>query len=198
MTATKKIDQAFYILTTYTVLKGVFVGIRTYAPEGSMKFAQSPSRGVFLEVGDFNIMVKTATKMNEQGEWVQVTKFLLTFETSHNKFRSLGLFDAPELIEFIKIYYCTPSLEAGNLPETDFDRDDLRYLGELTGQDFIGYAPGDKVLYVPNHATGPEDSICERGVVSSVEGEIGSQKVWVKYGSGDTGQLTPVKNLRRV
>lgn len=54
---------------------------------------------------------------------------------------------------------------------------------------------GQTVKYVPNHAKGPDDPICEIGRVSSVaETNEGTQKVWVVF-NGATGQLTPVKNL---
>jgi hypothetical protein len=54
---------------------------------------------------------------------------------------------------------------------------------------------GDMVLYVPNHAKSKDSPTCERGIVSKVEGEGNAQKVWVLYSTGDTGALTPIKNL---
>lgn len=57
----------------------------------------------------------------------------------------------------------------------------------------------DKVLYMPIHAHGDkEHPDCQRGTVSSV-GKLlsdGSQQsVWVRYTEGETGALTPTKNL---
>lgn len=55
----------------------------------------------------------------------------------------------------------------------------------------------EEVIYVPNHAhRDTEHPDCENGIVSSAEGTGPSQKVWVKY-KGETGQLTPTKNLVR-
>lgn len=57
---------------------------------------------------------------------------------------------------------------------------------------------GESVLYCPNHATGKDDKICERGKISKVEkNEDGTWKIWVRYNNSETGQLSPAKNLFR-
>ena len=67
--------------------------------------------------------------------------------------------------------------------------------GKMKKKKQIRYAQGQAVTYVPNHATGPDDPICEHGEVSTVkDNPDGTQQVWVKY-TGSTGQLTPTKNL---
>ena len=56
---------------------------------------------------------------------------------------------------------------------------------------------GDGVTYVPDHANGDmTHPACEHGVGSSVGWyDDGTEKVWVRYTTGSTGALTPVKNL---
>lgn len=57
---------------------------------------------------------------------------------------------------------------------------------------------GEELTYVPGFANGDiNDPACEQGVVSSVSGTGESQKVWVRYTGGETGALTPIKNLVR-
>ena len=183
-----KSDQAFHIMQTVSALRLVADALSTYADE--LWFGQNEQHGIYLDLhGDshFRVMVKRAP----------VYQVVLLIATKGG-FKSLGEFPVESLLEFLRLHYLTSKPEAGDLPPFDFDELDLRYLGELTGQDFIGFYQGDRVKYVPNHAKGPTDSVCETGVVSLVEGPIGKQKVWVKYGTGDTGQLTPVKNLVRL
>lgn len=70
----------------------------------------------------------------------------------------------------------------------------------LSKQLFINmqkYAVGQNVLFIPDHAGGDHSHpSCEKGVVSKVEELPGiGQRVWVRYTTGDTGALTPTKNL---
>lgn len=62
------------------------------------------------------------------------------------------------------------------------------------------FEKGNEVLYIPNHANGDaEHPDCQKGVVSSVGKTLSDgrqQAVWVRYGDGETGALTPTKNLR--
>lgn len=57
------------------------------------------------------------------------------------------------------------------------------------------FTEGDLVIYIPNHSTGLNDPANERGIVSKVEGSGIDAKVWVRYSTGSTGALTPLKNL---
>lgn len=60
----------------------------------------------------------------------------------------------------------------------------------------LSYEVDDEVLYIPHHAKGNANHPdCEKGTVSSTNVAEGVQKVWVRYGSGITGQLTPTENL---
>ena len=62
----------------------------------------------------------------------------------------------------------------------------------------VCYAPEDRVLYVPSHANGDTSHPdCHIGFVSSVRGVPGEQTVYVRYTSGSTGELTPIKFLRK-
>jgi hypothetical protein len=56
---------------------------------------------------------------------------------------------------------------------------------------------GMAVTYVPNHAGGDlSHPACEHGTVSSVGWYAdGTEQVWVRYSTGQTGALTPVANL---
>lgn len=57
------------------------------------------------------------------------------------------------------------------------------------------FTEGDQVIFIPDHSTGPDDTVNEWGIVSKVEGSGNTTKVWVRYSTGSTGALTPVKNL---
>lgn len=73
-------------------------------------------------------------------------------------------------------------LKAENSKTEIFDRSDQ-------------FSEGDQVIYCPDHSTGLNDPVNERGVVSKVEGSGIDAKVWVRYSTGSTGALTPLKNL---
>lgn len=58
------------------------------------------------------------------------------------------------------------------------------------------YEPGDRVVYIPNHAKGiHRHPAIEHGTVKRVEGIGRDASVFVNYGNGDTAQLTPLSNL---
>ena len=57
------------------------------------------------------------------------------------------------------------------------------------------FHPGDRVLYVPNHAQGDTTHPdCERGVVTSTN-EV---NVFVRYGAGIHAQATSPEDLQKV
>ena len=56
------------------------------------------------------------------------------------------------------------------------------------------FKAGDRVRYVPAHATGPEDPCCEDGVVSSTPG--GSQEyAFVRFGDNACGSCCKTAEL---
>jgi len=177
-----KADQAAYILQTVSGLQMIQGEISKFARVTS--FGYSDTLGIFLDVDEFRVMVKR-----------DPASVVLLIEIERFVFKPLGQYTIAGLLEFLRNYFLSEKAEQGDLPPFDFDRDDLVYLSRLSCQDFIGFAVGDTVKYVPNHAKDENDHVCEIGKVSSVEGEKGKQKVWVKYGSGDAGKLTPTKNL---
>lgn len=179
---TEKEGQKTYIAESVQALQLIKHEIASFSRVTS--FGYSDSLGIFLDVDEFRIMVKR-----------DPASAILLIETDRFVFKPLGEYAVSALLEFLRNYFLSEKSEHGDLQPLDFSRADLVYLSSLTGQDFIGFSVGDVVKYVPNHAADENDLVCEIGKVSSVEGEIGKQKVWVKYGNGDTGQLTPTKNL---
>ena len=61
------------------------------------------------------------------------------------------------------------------------------------------FVEDEEVLYLPPHANGDTSHPdVEPGTVSRVqENENGSYSVFVRYSTGDTAALTPIKNLRK-
>lgn len=60
----------------------------------------------------------------------------------------------------------------------------------------LQFEVGERVYYCPNHANGNRwHPDTQTGTVSSVTGKGSAQKVWVRFTDGETGALTPLKNL---
>jgi hypothetical protein len=51
---------------------------------------------------------------------------------------------------------------------------------------------GEPVLYVPNHADGPDHEDCEVGFISTVR----DGGIWARFHEGDTGAKCDPANLR--
>lgn len=60
----------------------------------------------------------------------------------------------------------------------------------------LQFEVGERVYYCPDHAKNNRwHADTQTGTVSSVTGKGSAQKVWVRFTDGDTGALTPLKNL---
>lgn len=89
-----------------------------------------------------------------------------------------------------------PCKRPGVKTQADIDREKLLSGNWVGTEDQPTFKEGDQVLFIPNHANGDrEHPACERGVVSTVKVERDQVKIWVRYSSGSTGALTPIKNL---